>query len=95
MEIKKEKNPPSRDSLFIYIYIFFLFFNQATITILENINILKQKTGERHIKSEILPMLISGIQSPVHQINVSHKINQKNYRLFLIKLNFHIISYLM
>ncbi|XP_015781451.1 SCY1-like protein 2 [Tetranychus urticae] len=44
---------------------------QATVTLLENINILIRKSGQHEIKNEILPMLFNSLDSSQPQVQIA------------------------
>ena len=44
---------------------------QATVTILENLHVIIEKTPKEEIRSEVLPLLFNGFESTTIQVQVS------------------------
>lgn len=45
---------------------------QATVTLLENLHVILEKTPREDIRSEVLPMLYNAFESATIQVQVSH-----------------------
>ncbi|GIY82531.1 uncharacterized protein CEXT_630661 [Caerostris extrusa] len=56
---------------------------QATVTLLENMDIIMKKTPKSDLKSEVLPMLYTAFDSSTPQIQVSYKVKIAGTQYFL------------